>query len=251
MHRIFILLLVSTFLISGCTANTIHTSRMAVDRYIQLDEQANSWDWKCGGPGDAIPIEYNQFFTLKDKSLLVLLKVPDYLCYSNSFVPIRVSTKDDWQYGEIFQGEPTIFQSDLRDNFWLVTQWRIEGTYPSLLTSTDGLVWNYYDMPRNRDVDCCFEYIKKVCTRPDSITLFYEGERPSQWTKAFNMTTWRELEYKAADLVECEIDALESQNSKEAKWEIVPGSNPNEVVFELNGQAGKQQAIFPSVFHQQ
>lgn len=111
------------------------------------------------------------FFELADTRLLILIGIPDYLCASNSFLPATVDDQGQWQAGAIMPGEPSLMVVGPDKALWLVTQWQIEGTFPALYRSLNGVDWQEIKLPENRDVDCCFERLNRICFQRGTIRL--------------------------------------------------------------------------------
>lgn len=111
------------------------------------------------------------FFELNDKRLLILVGIPDYLCNSNSFMPVSVDDQGDWRSGAVVPGAPSWLVLGPDNALWLATQWQVEGTFPALYRSLDGLDWREIKLPENRDVDCCFERLERICFHQGIVRL--------------------------------------------------------------------------------
>lgn len=111
------------------------------------------------------------FFELTDKRLLILIGIPDYLCKSNSFMPVSVDDRGDWRAGALVPGAPSWMVLGPDNALWLATQWQVEGTFPALYRSPDGLAWREIKLPENREVDCCFERLERICFRQGIVRL--------------------------------------------------------------------------------
>ena len=94
------------------------------------------------------PLGSEHFIALDPNTLLILLELPDYLCAkSNSIVPLLADIRGRWILGDLLPGAPAFFGKGPDNTLWLVTQWQIEGTYPSLFRSKDGLHWQEIQLP--------------------------------------------------------------------------------------------------------
>jgi hypothetical protein len=111
------------------------------------------------------------FFELADGRLLILVGIPDYLCASNSFMPVTVDDKGRWLAGAILPGAPSWIIPGPDNGLWLAAQWQVEGTFPALYRSLDGVDWQEIKLPENRDVDCCFEKLERICFRRNAVRL--------------------------------------------------------------------------------
>lgn len=116
------------------------------------------------------------YFELNDKRLLILLGIPDYLCASNSFLPVTVDDQGNWLAGPILPGAPSLVVPGPDNALWLAAQWQVEGTFPALYRSLDGVNWKEIKLPGNRDVDCCFERLDWICFRQGAIRLKFASD---------------------------------------------------------------------------
>lgn len=124
------------------------------------------------------------FFELADRRLLILVGIPDYLCASNSFMPVTTDDQGKWLAGPILPGAPSLLALGPDDSLWLAAQWQIEGTFPALYRSTNGVDWTEIKLPENRGVDCCFEKLERICFQRGSIRLQFAGtetEKTAGW----------------------------------------------------------------------
>lgn len=110
------------------------------------------------------------FFALNQK-LLVLIGLPDYFCHASSFLPVTIDKQGHWQAGAVIESYPTFLLHDNSEQLWLVSHWEIEGVYPLLHHSLDGAHWQEISLPKERQVDCCFEYLKQVCPSDSLLQL--------------------------------------------------------------------------------
>jgi len=116
------------------------------------------------------------FFELGDDRLLILLGIPDYLCASNSFMPVTVDDQGQWLAGRPMPGAPSWLVRGADDALWLAAQWQVEGTFPALYRSLDGVDWQEIKLPEDRNVDCCFERLTRICFHPGAVRLKFEGD---------------------------------------------------------------------------
>ncbi len=122
-----------------------------------------------------LPIVVEQFLNHTDEALLLFLQVPDYLCDgSNSFIPIMVTLDGKWQWGQTMPGAPGLIRQN-KNILWLTSQWQVEGSFPILYQSNNGLSWHQVLLPENREVDCCFEYIEQICFYNNMMGLKFHG----------------------------------------------------------------------------
>ena len=99
-------------------------------------------------PDQERPLGSKHFMELSETSLLILLEIPDYLCdRSNTVIPLLADVRGRWVLGDSLPGLPAFFVKGPDKALWLVTQWQVEGTYPSLFRSEDGLHWKELPLP--------------------------------------------------------------------------------------------------------
>jgi hypothetical protein len=116
------------------------------------------------------------FFALADQRLLILIGIPDYLCASNSFMPVTIDDQGKWLAGPILPGAPSLLAQAPDNSLWLAAQWQIEGTFPALYRSTNGVDWTEIKLPENRGVDCCFERLERICFHQGAVRLKFSGD---------------------------------------------------------------------------
>jgi hypothetical protein len=75
------------------------------------------------------------------------------------------------------------------------TQWQIEGTYPALLTSRDGLTWIELALPEERATRAPDETAEICLGERLEVRLHSELEGKAElWTRALSDADWRRLE---------------------------------------------------------
>jgi hypothetical protein len=132
--------------------------------------------------GDCTLKEYarlyvHSFHSIDDERLLWLIGAPDYMCDSNSFFPVIVDDQGQWSHGEFIEGEPYVFMRLPRYGLLLSSQWTIEGTFPFLFFSSNGLVWQEMTLPEDRDLSNTVEYLTKICVQnQQTVHLTFEGD---------------------------------------------------------------------------
>jgi hypothetical protein len=170
---LFILL----FLCQGCVADTgtselkERTYRMPGSILQAIRKAVQDGNFSC----DKKSLLSRDFFELKDKRLLVLIGIPDYLCASNSFLPVTVDDQGKWLAGPILPGAPSWIATGPDNSLWLAAQWQVEGTFPALYRSLDGVDWQEIKLPENRAVDCCFERLERICFQQGIVRLKFAG----------------------------------------------------------------------------
>lgn len=121
--------------------------------------------------------EFNssQFYAFNDDKLLLLLGLPDYFCNASSFLPVTIDSHGNWNAGAVLESYPTFLLADRKQQLWLVSHWEIEGVFPLLHHSVDGANWQEINLPKQRQIDCCFEYLKQVCLSNSQIQVKFSG----------------------------------------------------------------------------
>jgi hypothetical protein len=124
-------------------------------------------------------------YDIDQASRLMLVSSPDYLCtHSNSFLPV-VAEDGSWRAGDFIDGAPSMVVREKTNSLWMVTQWQIEGTYPTLYHSAAGVTWRAIPLPAERNVDCCFERLTRLWVSREAITITLYGDsedRTETWT---------------------------------------------------------------------
>ncbi|MBF0528413.1 MAG: hypothetical protein HQK55_03915 [Deltaproteobacteria bacterium] len=142
-----------------------------------IQEQIRGRLISSGNNRDQAPLFSNDFFELSPDRLLLFLGLTDYLSdFSNTFLSVLVDKSGKWSTGLYLPGAPTAMFKDKDNTLWLVTQWQIEGTYPTLYKSRDGLSWSEVTLPANRNVDCCFEILEDQRAASDMLFLKFKSD---------------------------------------------------------------------------
>lgn len=136
-------------------------------------------------------IKYRFHLSVSPDQLILIASVPEYLCISaNSFFSVVLSPDGTWRLSERIIGRPEIVTLGPGGRIWLSTQWMIEGTYPELLISDDGINWSDIPLPSRRNIDCCFEWLQAICFSSDQIRLHFLGTMSNKkgvWTSPLNI----------------------------------------------------------------
>jgi hypothetical protein len=123
------------------------------------------------------PLRSQHFAALDRNTLLILLELPDYLCdKSNSIVPLLADVRGRWVLGDRLPGLPVFFEQGPDGALWLATQWQIEGTYPSLFRSKDGLHWHEIPLPPRPEPDSPFVFLDNLCFRGEELLIRLTSE---------------------------------------------------------------------------
>ncbi|MDD2776306.1 MAG: hypothetical protein PHU06_10145 [Gallionella sp.] len=129
------------------------------------------------------------FYSLPTGELLILMGLPSYMCHIGSFMPTMVDRQGHWSWGDAIDGYPALLLTDSTRGYWLVSHGEIEGVYPELRHSRDGLHWQEITLPESRNIDCCFEWLKQVCEVDGQIQLQFSGmddEVTGFWSTTLN-----------------------------------------------------------------
>lgn len=110
------------------------------------------------------PMEAGRFLELRGGGLLLFVQVPNYLCTSsNAAVPVVVTPKGEWKWGLPVDGLVTHLAKSEDGTLWASTQWQVEGTYPALYRSKDGVAWKEVELPKERATTGPMEELTTLC----------------------------------------------------------------------------------------
>ncbi len=147
----------------GPSEATIQTGKVAISQLpeIIVDDikqlvAKSDWTFDCT---NFTSIDY-QAFQFSDDSYLMIVEAPDYLCTnSNTYIPVYYQGGELYGWGGPYPGRVSQVVKSEHGQWFLASYWAIEGTYPMLYQSADGIVWHEIKLPENRHSDCCFEQI--------------------------------------------------------------------------------------------
>ncbi len=97
------------------------------------------------------------------------LGAPDYLCSTNSFMPVIATSDGKWmagqaaeedsQGGRMLPGVPTLFQQSDRLGYFLISEWQVEAPMNYMYFSAEGTTWRSLSLPpaarKDSDTGCC------------------------------------------------------------------------------------------------
>ncbi|MCK4838838.1 MAG: hypothetical protein KAS94_08535 [Desulfobulbaceae bacterium] len=176
--KAFLLLLITVLTCKAASAQPTDQHYKLPERIIKkIINQAKETGWPCSAKA---AITLYDLYSINNDKVLLLLGAPDYLCNSNSFLPVILDAKGTWASGEFMEGRPELIFKESETSVFMVTQWMIEGTYPTLFHSSDGIDWRMVALPEARAVDCCSEWLSKICLRDKRIHLTFEGDDPER-----------------------------------------------------------------------
>ncbi len=175
------------------------------------------------------------FYALSPNKLLILIGIPDYFCHASSFMPVTVDSQGYWQIGTVLESYPSVLLLDESQGLWLVSHWEHEAVFPFLHYSTNGLNWQEINLPKSRQVDCCFEWLKQVCVTDSTVQLKFAGmndARVEYWQTTINESLkitprWRKsLLQKIKKTQHCQTVPLGVED-----WQRRPAPNGTEIWF--------------------
>lgn len=148
-------------------------------------------EWREPGPLSA-----EVFLGRPDGTLLFFVQVPDYFCRSsNTALPVLVEAAGQWRWGEPLAGLFTRVLAAPDGTLVAATQWQIEGTYPALLTSRDGLTWVELALPEERATRAPDESAELCFSDRLELRLRSELEGKTQlWARALAEGDWKPIE---------------------------------------------------------
>lgn len=172
----------------------------------------------------------NKFYALNNGKLLLLIGLPDYFCNASSFMPVTIDKQGHWNAGAVQESYPSVLLTDARQELWLVSHWEIEAVYPLLHHSIDGINWQEINLPKERKIDCCFQYIKQVCINDSHIRLKFTGleDTPVEyWTTSLNDSLKSAPDWKKTSPQQCKAVELTSGD-----WQRKVAANQAEISFQ-------------------
>lgn len=179
---------------------------------------------------------FSSHFYALDNKLLLLIDLPDYFCNSGSFIPVTVDSQGHWEAGNVIESLPTELLTDTAHQLWLVSHWEIEAVVPLLHHSIDGVHWQEISLPKERKIDCCFEYIKQICINASQIQLKFTGldDSPVEyWRTTVNDSlkatpVWQKLPpQQLNNQQQCQSTPLSNGD-----WKRKPSANASEIQFQ-------------------
>jgi hypothetical protein len=211
-----------------------------------IDRAVRGGNFSC----DRKELFSRDFFELADGRLLILVGIPDYLCASNSFMPVTVDDRGQWLAGPILPGAPSWIVPGPDNSLWLAAQWQVEGTFPALYRSTNGVDWQEIKLPENRDVDCCFERLERICFRQKVVRLEFTsatGGKTVYWQAALDRRTgsapvWQPVAHAGdgASAIPCSSVPL-----GQGSWIRVESGRSNWISFKKNRMYAKIALLVP------
>ena len=172
MKKLIILLLLSHILFAQ---NIIHTIPLPLQKKLcdQLAHNSN----RCE---NGSTIEYFKHAKLTNGNLLLFVYLNEHST-TNIAKPINstlvvVDHLGRWisTVGEnIISEEIKSIHQDPHGGIWIRTLWQIEGVSPAYYHSVNGLRWKRTVLPKNRNVDCCFESVDAPTFLYNTITLTF------------------------------------------------------------------------------
>ncbi len=173
MKKLIILLLLSYNLLAQ---NISHTIPLALQKKLcdQLAYETN----RCE---NGSTLDYYTHTTLDDDKLLLFVYLNE---HSRRFgnlhnaTPILIDKLGRWTStvgANIISENIESIHQDPHGNIWVRAMWESEGVYPNYYHSADGLHWKNTVLPKNRNVDCCFESVEKPIFLLNTITLTFKS----------------------------------------------------------------------------
>lgn len=224
-------------------------SKMATDKYYM----------ECKGKAE---FKYENFFTLPSGDLLVLIGIPDYLCGSNSVVPVSFNQDGSWNVGERLEGEASLFQAITSNSLWLSSHWIIEGVAPFLYHSEDGFNWRMVELPSPNNVSWPIYFLEQYCItdKAIAIVLAEDDENTQYFLKDFSKaeSEWKQISLsefsKHKQCIKRKFDYESLTYGSESsfpsiktasKWIKHGTKNESSVVFQLESKGKKITVSFP------
>lgn len=223
MKKLLILFLLTLNLFAQTIA---HTIPKALEKKL-CDQLANNTN-RCD---NGSTINYHSHLNLNNGKLLVFVYLNEHAVkiYNrpDAVIPIVIDQEGRWisTIGEnIISEDIQSIHQDPHGNIWVRTMWHIEGVYPAYYHSREGINWKQTVLPKDRNVDCCFEYVDKPIFLFNSITLTFrntDNTKVKSWTANYNSAMSNNPIWQPLDKV------LQSniQNIPDNRWKISKSSN--------------------------
>jgi len=139
---------------------------------------------------------------------------------------------------------------DPHGGIWVRAIWHIEGVYPAYYHSINGLKWKRIILPKNRNVDCCFENVDAPIFLYNTLTLTFrdlDNKNVKSWAANYksaisNQPLWQPL----AIVPSSNITTLENVTWKVKKSNgkiTFFNTQTNKKVY-LKTQGNKKQKIY-------
>ncbi len=141
---------------------------------------------------DRVGLSARHVFLLSGNRLLLLLEVANYFgCRSNAILPATVDSSGEWKWGEPLAGEIQAAAATADGSVWVASEWIIEGGYPALYRSADGVTWIDFDLPSRPPVPvdgAAADWITELCPRGDRLEIQEDTtdrgpEHPRTWIR--------------------------------------------------------------------
>lgn len=194
-------------------------------------------------------IEYKTHHLMNNGKLLLfvylnpLTSVHPYIPVSK--IAVTVDPNGKWEIAQkpnIIEEEINAIYTDPYENLWLLAHWQIEGVYPMLYYSRDGVNWKATILPEKREIDCCFEALEEPHFGINDLTLTFNNMQTSNeaieksWFTTYNkaMSSYPQWQYIAIKTDEY------ISNEAEPQWDIKRGEAS--ITF-INKQTHKQVTL--------
>ncbi len=186
MKRLLILLLLNYHLFAQNLTNTIPLPLQK-----KLCEQLAYETNRCE---NGSTLDYYTHALLDNNRLLLFVYLNEHsrrFGNMHNAIPILIDQKGRWisTVGDniISENIESIHQ-DPHGNIWVRAIWESEGVYPAYYHSRDGLHWKNTLLPKNRNVDCCFESVEKPIFLFNTITLTFHSlnnKKRKSWAASY------------------------------------------------------------------
>ena len=235
MKRLIILLLLNYSLFAQSITQTIP---LALQKNL-CDKLANNSN-RCE---NGSTLDYYTHAKLKDNKLLIFVYLNEHVkkMYprSEGTIPVVVDQYGRWisTVGEnIISEDIKSIHQDPHGGIWVRALWQIEGVSPAYYHSTNGLKWKRTVLPKNREVDCCFETVDEPIFLFNTLTLTFknlEGKNVKSWAATYksamsNNPVWQPL---------IKVPSSSISNIDDSNWKV--SKTKNKIIF-FNNYSNKK-----------
>lgn len=154
-------------------------------------------------------IQYRRHYIMENGDLILFLYLDPQTTHRYASDPIvkKIFLIDKHGKWHETQGDNSIDTSidaisqSPNGTLWMLTHWYSEGVYPILYHSENGKKWKRTLLPLNRNIDCCFEFLRKPCLQSKHIVLTFtntEGDIEKSWKTPYaslieNKPLWKQI----------------------------------------------------------
>lgn len=223
MKKMIILFLLSYTLFAQ---NITHTIPLALQKNL-CDKLANNSN-RCE---NGSTLTYSTHSKLSNDRLLVFVYLNEHVfsMYSNTkdSIAVVIDKQGNWSStvgNNIISEDIDSIHQDPHGNIWIRTHWQIEGVSPSYYHSQNALSWKRTVLPKNRNVDCCFETVDKPIFLYNTLTLTFRdmnNKNVKSWVSTYKSSLSNNPIWQPT----LKVPTSSIENSQESNWKVKKYNN--------------------------